>query len=124
MEYPNRFRVFWNLPGLPGTPKENVGISNLFDTRIPLLYARNEQDIGTLVTAAAQLSGIQDRDVHRVYPSYFPVAYQDVTVRDIIKDWVERKNRKGRAFFNPESFQIILDSSTGEAWLDWFKRQF
>ena len=125
VEYPHRFRVIWDLPWLPGTPKENDEISNLFNTRIPLLLARNEQDIRTLVTAAAQLSGIQDRDTHRtVYPTYFPVAYQDVTVRDIIKDWVEKKNREGRVFYNPESAQITLDPSAGEAWLNWVKRSF
>ena len=125
VEYPQRFKVIWDLPWLPGTPKENDEISNLFNTQIPLLLARNEQDIRTLVTAAAQLSGIQDRDTHRtVYPTYFPVAYQDVTVRDIIKDWVEKKNREGRAFYNHESAQIILDPSAGEAWLNWVKRNF
>lgn len=125
VEYPHRFRVIWDLPWLPGTPKENDEISNFFDTRIPLLLARNERDISTLVTAAAQLSGIQDRDTHRtVYPAYFPVAYQDVTVRDIIKDWVEKKNREGRVFYNPESAQITLDPSAGEAWLNWVKRSF
>ena len=124
LEYPYRFRVFWDLPFAPGTPKENDGIPNLFDTRIPLLLARNEQDIRTLVTAAAQLSGIQDRDTHRtVYPTYFPVAYQNVTVRDIIKDWVDKKNREGRVYYNPDNAQIILDPSAGEAWLDWLKRQ-
>jgi hypothetical protein len=125
VEYPHRFRVFWDLPFAPGTPKENDGIANLFETRIPLLLARNEQDIIKLVSSAAQLSGIQDRDTqHTVYPTYFPVAYQDVTVRDIIKDWVEKKNREGRAFYNPESAQIILDPSAGEAWLNWVKRNF
>ena len=124
VEYPHRFRVFWDLPFAPGTPKENDGIANLFDTRIPLLLARNEQDIIKLVSSAAQLSGIQDRDTqHTVYPTYFPVAYQDMTVRDIIKDWVDKKNQEGRVYYNPESAQIILDPSAGEAWLSWLKRQ-
>lgn len=118
-----KYRLIWELEKLPSMPKENEGLKDLFETTIPYLMARNEQDLEVFLESALQLQDLIDKDSKTSpSPRSFPFEFSNVTVRDILHQWVGAKRKLDRIGLDPNNYILEIRPPLLESWLDGLKK--
>lgn len=79
--YPNKHRLIYTIPELPGLPDQNRNIQNLFDVHIPYTYFRYEWD---LQQALGKLLQMEQQHFSLTFPNgYFPTFRTNTTPREL-----------------------------------------
>lgn len=87
-----RYRIVINLPYIPGLPKENNAISDLFDVRIPYVRLHDPGQVEqfvrrTLLLHQSRTSG--SAPAASINSFAFPMDFNDVTLRDIARSYAQ-----------------------------------
>ena len=100
--YPNRKRLIFKLPGVPGLPAENQHLENLFDVHIPFLAVREIWEYQTLIWKLTHLSPKGN------WPNIKRLPGREVFYNITMKDLVDKSAME----FGP-NFRAVIDQ---EAW--------
>ena len=88
--YRDRALAIFQLSGIPGIPKENEGLTNIFDLRVPYVEFEDATDHFWFI---ANHAGLKFRAHYERYPYpevTYPISYRDVTLMEMIEDWRTR----------------------------------
>lgn len=88
-----RQRAVHEVKGIPGLPKENQNVSNLFDVRVPYATCIHEHDLRQLLEAYTQLEfGPRKKGSGA---GRYPMTFQNARVTDIFQAYLESENYAG-----------------------------
>ncbi|MHC4646540.1 MAG: hypothetical protein ACYTBJ_13650 [Planctomycetota bacterium] len=87
-----RDRVVIHLPYIPGLPRENNAIDNLFDVHIPYVRLHDAGQVGEFLLQTLQLSHLSTSGPTppvSINSAVFPLDFSGVTIRDIALRYAE-----------------------------------
>lgn len=88
--YRDRALAIFQLPGIPGVPKENRNLQNIFDLRVPFVELEDATEHFWFI---ANQSGLKFRALYERYPYPevpYPITYSNVTLMEMLEDWRTR----------------------------------
>lgn len=88
--YRDRALAVFQLPKIPGIPKENEDLSNIFDLKVPFVKFEDATDHFWFI---ANHAGLDLRAHYERYPYpevTYPISYTNVTLMEMIEDWRKR----------------------------------
>lgn len=124
--YPNRKRLIFHLPEIPGLPESNDKVENLFDVRIPYVNIRQNYEFRELVSNLTQMQ------IKGSWPSSpnlntGPLRFENVTVRELVDEYAKLYGPSFAPRIDQENLTIeFIDQSLRarfERLLDWFKKK-
>lgn len=104
---PHFKRFIWTIPALPTVGSTNGAVTDLAEVRLPRATFDSEWQLEDFLEDALQIE-IDYSTVHSKFnapPGYFPVAFEDVTVREILDHYL-------RHVTVPPDHRVILEIST------------
>ncbi len=103
--YPHVCRILLRLPEVPGLPRSNRGVANLFDVKVPYVWFHHSWEMQQFLQHCLQLdwaAPISDTPP----PGYFPRAYTNATARQIFQDWAALQPGNLRFRIDPERHRL------------------
>ncbi len=88
--YRDRALAVFNLPKIPGVPKENEALANLFDLQVPYVEFEDATEHFWFI---ANHSGLKLKAHYERYPYpevSYPIAYTNATLMEMLEDWRTR----------------------------------
>ena len=105
--YQERALAVFQLPGIPGIPRENRDLENIFDLHVPYASFENATEHFWFVAnhAGVKLKAMYER---RPYPKVeYPLSYRGVSLTEMLEDWKKLYSLK-RFELNEESVLVEI----------------
>ena len=96
--YRKIYRLIFRVPKIPGGPNQDV--TNLFDVKIPKVEVSSQEELLRLILEFADLE--RGNLAHYGDPSNGKRVYQDLTVAELLDEWLKLQDR-------PDSLRVRVD---------------
>lgn len=125
--YPHHRRVRFRLPEIPGLPKTDAPVGNLFDIRVPYARFRYESSLRQWVEKVLQFK-IRSRVSPTLPPGTLPLTFTNATAGEILQAYLEFHPPNIGAWVNEDTHELVISRSKlaelGDQVLKWLSGRF
>ncbi|MCL5096796.1 MAG: hypothetical protein M1608_04575 [Candidatus Omnitrophica bacterium] len=125
--YPNRKRLVFHLPRIPGLPEPNRNVKNLFDVRLPFVRISRDYEFRDLITHLTQMQ-FSPQAGGALLSLADPITYNNITVKELLEKYAQLSGPTYGAEIDQERLTIqIVDQSLNaraQRFFDCIKKRF
>lgn len=125
--YPHHRRVLFRLPELPGLPRPESPVENLFEVQVPYARFRYENSLRQWLEKTLQLE-FRSNLSPTVAPGTFPLAFTNVTAGQILEAYLELYPRNMGGWVEEKEQKLVISRSKiaelGELVRKWIAGRF